>query len=104
MNHSGGCLAEQAGGVVIQVKALAAARRNELRGVENGRLKVATTAAPEKGRANEAILRQVADVLQVPARQVELLRGATSNQKTILVHGISLNEVRERLLAAGCPV
>ncbi len=102
MENAASCLAQVEAGVSIQIKALAAARRNELRGIENGRLKVATTAAPEKGRANEAILRQVATALQVSVRQVELLRGATSNQKTILVSGLRLEEVRQRLAAAGC--
>jgi uncharacterized protein (TIGR00251 family) len=82
---------------LIQVKALAAAKRNELRGIENGRLRIATTAAPEKGKANKAIEKFLADTLGLPARDLELIRGETHPQKTFLLRGVSLPEVAERL-------
>lgn len=85
-------------GTLLHVKALATARKNELRGVENGRLKVATTAVPEKGQANDAILRQLAANLGLPRRDLQLIRGATSNQKTFLIRGRKPQEVQQRLL------
>ncbi|MFM7739668.1 MAG: DUF167 domain-containing protein [Planctomycetota bacterium] len=91
------CLEEAKEGVLIQVKALAAAKRNELRGIENGRLRIATTAAPEKGKANKAIEKFLADTLGLPARDLELIRGETHPQKTFLPRGASLSEVAERL-------
>lgn len=91
------CLQETAEGVLIQVKALPAAKKNEFRGVENGRLRIATTAAPEKGKANKAIGRFLAEKLSLPAREVELVRGETHPQKTFLLRGINLPEATERL-------
>ena len=82
---------------MLQVKALAAAQKNELRGIENGRLKVATNAVAEKGKANEAITRFLADCLLLANRNIELLRGSTCNQKTFLIHGLELGEVHSRL-------
>ena len=93
-----GCLEHHAEGTLLHVKALAAARKNEFRGVENGRLKIATTTVPEKGQANEAILRQLADRMKLARRQLELIRGATSNQKTFLIRGMQLAEVQQRLV------
>jgi uncharacterized protein YggU (UPF0235/DUF167 family) len=43
-------LEHHAEGTLLHVKALAAARKNEFRGVENGRLKIATTTVPENSR------------------------------------------------------
>jgi uncharacterized protein len=40
------------GGVIVPVQAHAGARRNGVLGVRNGMLRVAVTAAPEKGKAN----------------------------------------------------
>jgi uncharacterized protein (TIGR00251 family) len=97
--EAAGCWEKHADGTLVHVKALAAARKNELRGIENSRLKIATTAVPEKGQANAAITRQLAASLQVPPRQLELIRGASSNQKTFLVRGLSLAEVQQRLEA-----
>lgn len=91
------CLSTDPRGILLQVKALAAARKNELRGIENGRLKVATTAVAEKGKANEAITRFLVECLQLSSRNVELLRGSTSNQKTFLIQGVELNEISARL-------
>lgn len=84
-------------GIVLQVKALAGSRRNELRGIENDRLKVAVTAAPEKGRANQAIARILADLLGLPPRCVILIQGATASRKTFLLTGVSLDQVRTQL-------
>lgn len=91
------CLHDAEEGVVIHVKALAAAKKNELRGIENGRLRIATTAAPEKGKANKAIEKFLANTLGMPARDLELMRGETHSQKTFLLRGVSLSEVTERL-------
>ena len=59
----------------------------------------AVAEAPEKGRATEAVLRLVADRLQLPVAAVSLLRGATARQKDVLVTGLSLSEVTARLQA-----
>jgi len=94
------CLQHAEEGVLIQIKALAAAKKNEFRGIENDRLRVATTAAPEKGKANKAIGKFLADQLKLPSRDVELIRGETHPQKTFLLRGLSLSEVTSRLQAS----
>jgi|LakMenEpi03Aug12_release.lakeMendotaPanAssembly.Ray.scaffolds.fasta_scaffold221461_2 uncharacterized protein (TIGR00251 family) len=91
------CLQDAAGSVLIHVKALAAAKKNELRGIENGRLRIATTAAPEKGKANKAIGKFLAHTLGMPARDLELIRGETHSHKTFLLRGVNASEVTERL-------
>lgn len=91
------CLQETNEGVLIQIKALAAAKRNEFRGIENSRLRVATTAPPEKGKANTAIGKFLALQLKLPARDVELIRGEAHPQKTFLLRGVSLADATERL-------
>ncbi len=90
-------LEERGEGVVLPVKAHAGARRNELGGVQNGMLKVSVTQAPEKGKANKAIVALLAKELSLRKTQIELVAGETSAQKRFLVTGISLEELRGRV-------
>lgn len=90
-------LEEHPQGVVVPVKAQPGARRNGLSGEHAGALKVQVTQAPEDGKATEAVLDLLADVLQIKHSQVKLLSGATSRQKRILVTGVSLADVANRL-------
>ena len=86
-------------GVVIRLHVQPGARRTAVSGLHGERLRVAVAEAPEKGRATEAVLRLVADRLQLPVAAVSLLRGATARQKDVLVTGLSLSEVTARLQA-----
>jgi uncharacterized protein (TIGR00251 family) len=84
-------------GVVLPVQAQPKARKNALVGVHDGRLKVAITQAPEKGKANDAIIKLLAKSLNLKRSQIELLTGATSSKKKFLLHNITSNELRRRL-------
>ena len=63
-------------------------------------LKVAVRAVAEKGRANEAVLRLLADALGVPVLQVDLVAGTASRDKVVVVRGLDAAELRARLAAA----
>ena len=49
-------------GTILPVRAQPGARRNEIRGVQDGMLKVCVTQSPEKGKANKAIVRTAEQV------------------------------------------
>ncbi len=66
------------------------AKRTEVAGLHGDALKIRLAAPPVEGKANEALLRFIADSFQVPLRSVELVRGAQSRQKTIQVRGSSV--------------
>jgi uncharacterized protein len=90
-------LAPHADGVILPVLAQAGARRNAILGERAGALRVAVTAPPEKGKANEAIQAVLAAALACKPKNVSLLFGATSRQKRFLIGGITLEELSERL-------
>lgn len=72
------------GRVVIALKVIPKASRNEIVGVmEDGCLKLKITAAPEKGKANAAVCDYLADQFGVSRRNVTLLRGETSHMKQV---------------------
>ena len=90
-------LTESADGVRLKVKARPAGKRNAILGEHAGALRVAVTAAPEKGKANDAIVELLADRLRLRKSEIRLDRGAASTTKTFHLAGISRQSLAERL-------
>lgn len=90
-------LEQHAEGVVLSVRAHPGARRNELRVSEDGILRVSVTQAPEKGKANKAIIELLSRELGLKKSQIELITGETAQQKRFLMRGVSVEEVARRL-------
>ncbi|HEX5338653.1 MAG TPA: DUF167 domain-containing protein [Gallionella sp.] len=63
------------------------AKRSEIAGLHGDALKIRLAAPPVDGRANEALLKFVAELFGVPVRQVELKQGAQSRHKVVAVTG-----------------
>jgi hypothetical protein len=90
-------LREVKGGVEIDLLVQPRASRSRVVGEHGGRLKVQLTSPPVDGRANEALLDLLADRLELPRRELELVFGATGRRKRVLVRGLSLERIEERL-------
>jgi len=73
------------------------AREDSLAGWQGDSLRVRVRARPEKGLANEAVLRLLAGRLNLPRSRLALVLGATSRDKLIEVEGLSADELRARL-------
>ena len=84
-------------GTLIPVRASAGARENAIRGEQNGALKVSVTQAPEKGKANKAIIRVLSKELGLKKSQIQLFSGETSRQKKFYAEGVSVEEVRGKV-------
>jgi uncharacterized protein (TIGR00251 family) len=90
-------IGDHAEGCVLPVRAQPGARRAGVQGEQNGALKVAVTAPPEDGRANQALLEVLREVLKLKRSQVELLSGQTSRDKRFLIRGVDREELRQRV-------
>jgi uncharacterized protein (TIGR00251 family) len=62
--------------------------------------KVRVAAAPEDGKANAAVVRLLAETVGVPARDVSILAGHASRDKTVQLTGIDERETERRLTEA----
>jgi len=83
-------LADEAGRLSIRVTPNASADAVLLPSAkDNGVLQVRTTATPEDGKANAAVLRLLADALKQPVSALELLRGGAGRQKVVRIAGKS---------------
>jgi uncharacterized protein (TIGR00251 family) len=81
-------------GVLVPVRASAGARRSGILGERNGALRVAVTAAAEKGKANAAIVGVLSEAFGIPKSRFELVAGETSQQKRFLIVGADVETVR----------
>jgi uncharacterized protein (TIGR00251 family) len=90
---------DHAEGCVLPVRAQPGARRAGVQGEQAGALKVAVTAPPQDGRANEALVEALRQALGVKRSQVELIGGQTSRDKRFLIRGLKRAELEERLAA-----
>ncbi len=87
-------------GCVLPIKAQPGARKNAITGEFDGQLKLAVTAAPEKGKANKAIIAMLAKTLGLAKGRIELLAGQTSPEKKFLLIGANADEIAQRIQSA----
>lgn len=85
-----------AGGTRLRLRVHPKARKDAVTGVHGGALKVSVTAPPEKGKANDAVVKLLAKALDLPKGAVAIVAGETSQDKTAVV-GLAPEEVRKRL-------
>jgi uncharacterized protein (TIGR00251 family) len=90
-------LNETAAGVTFTVRVQPRARRNAVVGELGEALKVALTAPPVDGKANEACIEFFAEALNLPRSAVMIASGQTSRTKVLRVTGISAAEFEKRL-------
>jgi uncharacterized protein len=82
-------------GATLAIRAQPGAKKNTILGEYGTALKVAVTAPPEDGRANDAILDVLHDWLGVKRSQLRILSGATNRNKVIQVVGFSAEELTQ---------
>ena len=85
---------EQDGAVTFEVRVAPRASRNRVIGIQDGALKVALTAPPVDGAANEALRKLLAKALGVAKSEVEILRGDRARIKLLRVQGVRTSDVR----------
>lgn len=90
-------LTSHALGTILAVRAQPGAKRDTVLGERAGALRVAVSAAPEKGKANAAIQKLLAEALGCKASMIELIAGETSRDKKFLVSELSPEDLRARL-------
>jgi len=90
-------LTETADGVILTLKVQPRSSKNQLVGCHDGVFKVKLTAPPVDGSANKCCCDFLAKQLGVPARDIEIITGATARHKRVLVSGFGKRDILERL-------
>lgn len=73
------------GGITLTLHVQPGAKRSEIVGLHGNALKIKLAAPPVEGRANEALLKFIAELFDVPLRNVELKQGEQSRRKVVVI-------------------
>lgn len=85
------------GAVCFAVKLVPRASKSEITGIEGDAVKMRVKAPPVEGKANEALIRFLADVLDVSRSQVEIVSGHASRKKVVRIRGVSTDRIEKAL-------
>jgi uncharacterized protein (TIGR00251 family) len=91
---------ESAKGITFAVKVHPRARKNAITGVVGEALKVALTAPPVDGKANQAVIEFFADLFAIPRSSVTIASGETNRNKIVRISGLGREAVEQRLSEA----
>jgi|SRR6516165_8198286 len=84
----------------IRFRVAPGAARSDVVGRHGAGWKVRVAAAPERGKANDALIVLLADVLPVGRSDVAVVSGLSSRDKIVAVSGIDAKEADEALARA----
>jgi uncharacterized protein (TIGR00251 family) len=83
--------------VIFYVKVIPSSSRTSFEGIYDGMLKIKLSAAPEKGKANKALVDFLADKLDVKKKFIKIISGLTSKVKQVAVEQISPQMLAEKM-------
>jgi uncharacterized protein (TIGR00251 family) len=84
----------------LQLRVAPGAARAQVVGRHGGAWKVRVAAAPEGGKANDAVARLLAETLGLARRDVEIVSGHSGRDKIVALTGIDPEETERRLVGA----
>lgn len=84
----------------MKIRVQPKAGRNTIE-VAGDKVTLRVTAAPEGGKANDAVVELLAKRLGVAKGRVSIVRGHKSRDKTVLIDDVTLEEVLAILTASG---
>ncbi|MDX1775389.1 MAG: DUF167 family protein [Desulfobulbales bacterium] len=76
------------------------ASRNRVAGMHGSSVKLSITAAPVDNKANEAVIRFIADLFKVPKSSVSIKSGRQGRHKNVILDNLALGEAKKILAAA----
>jgi uncharacterized protein len=88
---------ESAKGITFAIKVHPRARKNAITGVVGDALKLALTAPPVDGKANQAVIEFFADLFAIPRSSVTIASGETSRNKVVRIAGLSKPTAEQKL-------
>lgn len=93
------CWQRQQNGLLLRCHIQPGARRNQLIGMHDGRLKIQLKAPPIDGKANAMLTAFLADVFPCSRAQITITHGIGSRKKTIQINGV--HDIPEQISRLG---
>ncbi len=83
---------------IIALHCQPGAKKTEVQGEHDGRLKLRLAAPPVEGKANEALIQWLSKTLEIRRTNIELLAGDLSRLKRVRVQGLTAEQLKTILL------
>jgi len=90
-------ITKTARGIKLTVFVQPKSAKNQIIGLHNGALKIKIAALPVDGKANTELTNYLAQLLDIPKRQIEILKGDTGRNKIVEITGIAIEDVQKKL-------
>jgi len=84
-------------GIILSIRTQPGSSKNRIIGEYGGRLKLAVTAAPEKGKANKAVIELLADTLHINESSIQIISGESSRDKRLMIEGLAPEDIKSLL-------
>jgi uncharacterized protein (TIGR00251 family) len=84
-------------GLTFEIQVTPRASHSEIADRQDGALKLKVTAQPVEGAANIACINLLAQALKLRKSQLEILAGAKSRKKVVLVKDINKKDLEEKI-------
>ena len=88
-------LKETNDGYIINLKISPNASKNEIIKTDDGIFKIKITAQPVDGKANKALIEFLSKNLKVPKTSIEILKGHSGKEKTLLVRSKDIDVIEK---------
>ena len=89
---------DSADSFIIALHCQPGAKKTEVQGEHDGRLKLRLAAPPVEGKANEALIQWLSKKLEIRRTNIELLAGDLSRLKRVRVQGLTADQLKTILL------
>jgi uncharacterized protein (TIGR00251 family) len=86
-------------GAALAVRVIPRSSKNEIAEILNdGTIRIRLTAPPVDGKANEALIAFLAEVLDVPRSRLEIVAGETGRDKLVSILGMDAETAHARII------
>ena len=85
-------------GIEVHLHIQTNAKKSEVVGLFDNRLKIKIHALPQEGRANAALIKFLSELTGLPRASIKLKRGDTSKKKTVLLNTLDETLIGKLLL------
>lgn len=82
---------------ILNIKVIPGASRDRIAGKLGDAIKVQVAAAPERGKANDAVINLIAGLLGLRRSEVQITRGHTQPRKVLEINGIDQQTLDQRI-------
>ncbi len=84
-------------GVRLNIRVQPRSSQNKICGETNGALKIKITAPPVEGEANQAIIKLLAQWLEIPRANISIAKGETSKNKLVDIIGVDAQWLENKI-------